>query len=373
MVKTIICSVGTSSTKKLGIHVSRLEEWVKSRGSVEKAGDLIFKSFEDYEPNENNLRDSLSAEIHSCFQIGISNSDKIILLTSETDDGYACGLAVEKYFRKYWNNVLVKTERIIGLQVEDAKRFAQTGVINFLKKVSQEIQSYGSKNIILNPTGGYKALVPYTVLIGMLKEVQCNYIFERSPSLLTLPAIPVEFNRSKFESYQELFEKIDHESSISLEEWQARVSFYDRQQIESLVEIDQSDVTFSAVGFLFFDEMRNPTNYIPYLSQKAFNDCFDNLRHLDDCDPFRFLTRVAQSPQLFAHAEHINVGQGLRWLKPGNTTDRYLVSIEGYRLLVWRAIREDQVGSDYANQVVVNPDNERNSYLPFMRLDGFYE
>lgn len=65
---------------------------------------------------------------------------------------------------------------------------------------------------------------------------------------------------------------------------------------------------------------------------------------------------------------NINVGNGLRWLKPGRTTDRYLVSIEGWHMLVWRAIREDKEGSNYASTVKVNPDNERRSYSPFMRI-----
>jgi hypothetical protein len=115
--------------------------------------------------------------------------------------------------------------------------------------------------------------------------------------------------------------------------------------------------------------MRSPSALVPFLSQKAIRDCFDNLAKLDDCDPFRFLLRVATSKDAFQLSEHINVGNGLRWLKPGRTTDRYLVSVEGWRMLVWRAIREDQEGSNYASTVKVNPDTERRSYSPFMRMD----
>ena len=67
--------------------------------------------------------------------------------------------------------------------------------------------------------------------------------------------------------------------------------------------------------------------------------------------------------------EHINVGNGLRWLKPGRTTDRYLVSVEGWRMLLWRAIREDQEGAQYARNINVNPATERRSYAPFMRME----
>ena len=108
------------------------------------------------------------------------------------------------------------------------------------------------------------------------------------------------------------------------------------------VALGRQEVTLSAIGLLFLDEVRTATKLVPFLSRQAWDDCWDNLRQLDDCEPFRFLTRMS-SPQMLDKHEHINAGNGLRWLKPGRTTDRYLVSVEGWRLLVWRAIREDQV------------------------------
>ena len=75
------------------------------------------------------------------------------------------------------------------------------------------------------------------------------------------------------------------------------------------------------------------------------------------------------SPHALEEKMHLNVNSGLRWLKPGRTTDRYLVSVEGWRLLVWRAIREDQIGADYSRKVVVQPDRDRNRFSPFTRLE----
>ena len=115
--------------------------------------------------------------------------------------------------------------------------------------------------------------------------------------------------------------------------------------------------------------MRSSSALVPFLSRKAIDDCFDNLAQLDDCNPFRFLTQVATSPEALQQKEHINLGQGLRWLKPGNTTDRYLVSIEGWRLLVWRVIREDQEGKNYPQTVKVDPKRDRRKYLPFIRME----
>jgi len=244
----------------------------------------------------------------------------------------------------------------------------------FTKRCLREINNYHAPvsgqpaNVVLNPTGGFKALVPYLVLIGMLKKVPCRYIFEQSTTLLELPPLPVEFSRSRFEAFKALFERIERESAITLADWNAAVSFDERSPLEPLIEQDGDQVTLSAIGLLFLDEVRQPVKLVPFLSRQAWADCWDNLSQLSDCEPLRFLTRMS-SPQLLDKHEHINVGHGLRWLKPGNTTDRYLVSVEDWRLLVWRAIREDQIGPDYPHKISVTPHQDRPRYAPFTRLE----
>lgn len=374
IVKTVICSVGTSAARNLGVKPADLTNWVnqqkiKDEISIEYAAEQVFNTFRDISPEGENLKNKLSAEIHSLVRIGITNKDKIILLASSTNDGYCCALAVDKYLNYYWNGIYVKTEKVTGLQVNNAELFRTKGVVEFVRLILREVDKYDVNNIILNPTGGFKALVPYTVLLGMLKGIKCDYIFEQSTTLLELPPLPVEFKRSQFEAYRNLFEKIERETAISTAEWEQRVPYAERKMLEPLVDFSDAQVTLSAVGFLFLDEMRSPSVLVPFLSQKAIKDCFDNLAQLDDCDAFRYLLRVATSREALEIAKHINVGNGLYWLKPGRTTDRYLVSTEGWRMLVWRAIREDQEGSNYASTVTVNPNTERQKYSPFMRMD----
>jgi len=370
MVKTVICSVGISAGRKLsGVSQQDLSNWVKEQQSVEDAAEKVFSTFRDIRPEGESLKNELSAEIHSLYRIGIAERDRIILLASSTEDGYCCAVAVKKYLEHYWNGLDIKLEKIKGLQISDPELFRTTGVVEFVRAILKEVDNYGASNIILNPTGGYKALVPYTVLLGMLKGVKCDYIFEQSTRLLELPPLPVEFKRSQFEAYRSLFEKIERETAINQAEWEDSVPYDERVWFESLVEFSNGQVTLSAVGFLFLDEISSPSVLVPFLSQKATKDCFNNLRQLDDCDPFRFLSRIATSKDAFQKAIHIPIENGLYWLKPGRTTDRYLVSVEGWRMLVWRAIREDQEGANYANTVRVNPNTERSSYSPFMRMD----
>jgi CRISPR/Cas system-associated protein Csm6 len=104
----------------------------------------------------------------------IDSSDRIVLLASDTDDGHCCALAVEKYLKHHWPGILTEVLKIRGLQVRDAKSFSQEGVVEFVKTILEKANSYGAENLILNPTAGFKALVPYTVLLGMLKGIKCQ-------------------------------------------------------------------------------------------------------------------------------------------------------------------------------------------------------
>lgn len=378
--RTFICSTGTSAAKLLQDASGRrlapggLRRWIETQGGPLPAAADILATFQSFEPCGDALTEKLSAEIHSLARMNLDPRDRVLLLASDTPEGLACAKAVAGYLAKYWDGLQVAIETVPGLQVDDAEHFRRVGVVEFTRRCLEEITDYqvvgagGESNIVLNPTGGFKALVPYTVLIGMLKKVPCRYIFEQSTTLLELPPLPVEFSRSSFEAFKPLFERIERDSSVSLATWNAGVPFEDRDALEPLIEHIDHDVTLSAIGLLFLNEVRTTTRLVPFLSLQAWGDCWDNLQQLSQCDPFRFLTRMT-SPQLLTEKTHVNVGNGLRWLKPGRTTDRYLVSVEGWRLLVWRVIREDQVGSDYPQQVVVDPQRDRARFAPFTRLE----
>ena len=104
-------------------------------------------------------------------------------------------MAVGEYLRDGWPELEMQEVRVSGLQVHDAAEFRRRGVVEYCRRCWQAVHDYGAEFVVLNPTGGYKALVPYTVLVGMLKRVPCRYIFEQSDALLELPPLQVEFER----------------------------------------------------------------------------------------------------------------------------------------------------------------------------------
>nr|WP_274601176.1 putative CRISPR-associated protein [Halochromatium roseum] len=327
--------------------------------------------------DETALKRDLSAEIHALARMGVTANDTVVLYSSETPDGQACAAAVKLYLDNQLEGIVCRIHVIEGLQVHDAQTFRTKGVLNFTKAVLAEIQAQGAEQCILNPTGGFKSLVPYTVLIGMLKGVPARYIFEQSSALIDLPMMPVEFARSRLEPLRPLLDRIDQESAITRTEYETAVAYHEREMLSALFEdLGDGQITLSPVGFLIREDLQRPISRVPFLSRRALNDLL-KLSELETVDPEGYLKRVAGSPAQLDANRHINLGNDLFWLKPGqHTRVRYLVSVEGWRLLVWRLCdhKEYETLIDQKSKRDIGArilDERRSQYEPFVRME-FY-
>jgi putative CRISPR-associated protein (TIGR02619 family) len=368
-----LCTSGTSASRALRLEPGERfdAEWVDRQGGIERAASRLFESFKEYSmENEEALHNKLSAEIHSLARMGLSAGDSVYLFASETLDGQACARAVKRYLEQRQPGVEVIIEKVEGLQVDDEVRFRTVGVVNYVRKILRIIDDHGVKQCMLNPTGGYKALVPYTVLIGMLRQVPARYIFERSDRLLFLPPLPIEFARGRLESVRPVLEEITRETSVPASRFEERLSWEARKELECLFERDGKDVTLSAIGLLVFEELKRPSALTPFLSRKALDGLL-RLRGRHGCDPERYLQRVSRDREAFEADRHGNAGEGLTWLKPGRTPDRYLVSEEGWRLVVWEVCdHEEYEGRSAVRDLGRSVRAERASkYAPFVRME----
>ena len=372
-----LCTCGTSAAKKLPREPRFDAAWVAQQGGVEAAAASLYETFRAYPmDDETALKRDLSAEIHSLSRMGLNANDTVVLFSSETPDGQACAGAVKRYLEAARPGVRCRVTVVAGLQVTDAQAFRSAGVLNFTKEVLKEIQMNGAPQCILNPTGGFKSLVPYTVLIGMLKGVPAKYIFEQSSALIPLPMMPVEFARSRLEPLRPLLERIQSESAIPRVDLdKALPSFEERAVLEPLFEDQgQGQVSFSPVGFLIWEELERPTALVPYLSRRAIDDLV-KIRATEGTAPDDYITRVSRSPEQLTIGKHDSWSHGLFWLKRGeHTRDRYLISVEGWRLLVWRIVDHREYDdlltqnrkTDTGARVVAE---RRAQYAPFIRMD----
>lgn len=205
----------------------------------------------------------------------------------------------------------------------------------------------------------------------MIRKVECRYIFEHSKRVIGFPALPVDFSHAGLENIKEVLELIDRESSIAFSQFEKRLTWSQREEYSVFFEPEGEEVTLSPLGFLMLEELHKPQPLTPFISREAVKGMLQ-LEERSDVDPVEYLRRVAMSRDKFDKDRHGNAGGQLVWLKPGNTTDRYLVSVENdWELLVWEICDHktyDQYSSD-PNLGKNVRSNRARKYAPFFRLE----
>jgi putative CRISPR-associated protein (TIGR02619 family) len=209
--------------------------------------------------SEQGLRDT-SPEIKSLVKIGPDPRGKVVLYASDTGDGILCARILAEFIRRRWG-CAAEMEVISGLQVEDAGRFRSVGAQNYVRSVVRQVSDPQNRyryRIILNATAGFKALVPYTTLIGLLFQVPVQYIFERSSTLLTLPPLPVGFDEVFVQRVMPLLERLERETALPEEEVLKSLSAEERDQLLPLLEPEDGHYTLSSLGIIAYERYKSP-------------------------------------------------------------------------------------------------------------------
>lgn len=254
--KTYICTCGTSIATKKGINLERflnvsLSEWNNRQEEIEAVKDRIAEELSGI--NLPGGLDETSAEIKSLVKMGLDKNDTVILITSDTIDGKLCAESVRVFLvdHELCSESSLQIKEIAGLQATDGNRFQREGLKNLLNYLI----SLEHQNIIFNPTGGYKSIVPYVALMGMIFNKPVKYIHENSEDVLTLTGIPLILDDDVILRIESKLQKIEEETAISIHKWQDGIDYNDRR-FDCLVEIENGMVTLSGIGLLFWERFR---------------------------------------------------------------------------------------------------------------------
>ncbi|KTE90031.1 hypothetical protein AT727_08875 [Desulfitobacterium hafniense] len=156
-----------------------------------------------------------SAEIKSILKIQKEVHDNILVQLVATDtilSRLAAEIIRDELQGKIINNCQIsvifdpENDVIKNLQIRNRKLFEKEGVSRLARYL--DAQGFGNGDLF-NITGGYKALIPYLSIIGMLKNIPLYYIFEDTDELIKIPQMPVDINWGLFEKYVDIFEKLD--------------------------------------------------------------------------------------------------------------------------------------------------------------------
>jgi CRISPR/Cas system-associated protein Csm6 len=184
--------------KRIYIKTSK-EQWdieyktIFTNATNKKIDKAAIKSW-----GEKEGRFNASAELKSLSEIAKEYDEiEVKLLTSYTFDGYLAGeilkdiLSTDSFKKtlKIKDNGVSLT-KIEGLVVNDTDSF-QDKALNFIIAEINRTEKYlkdtkQKAKIILNITGGYKALIPFLTIIGQLKKIDLKYIYEDSDKLISV-------------------------------------------------------------------------------------------------------------------------------------------------------------------------------------------
>lgn len=228
--KTYICTCGTSISTKRGINLDRflnadLSVWKKMKDDIEAVKDRV--SEELCRINFPKELDETSAEIKSLVKMQLDKNDTVILISSDTVDGKLCAELVRSFLieRGICSDGSIQIKEIQGLQATDGTKFQRDGLKNLLNYLI----SLEHQNIIFNLTGGYKSIVPYIALMGMIFNKPVKYIHEDSNDVITLPAVPMILDDDLILGIENKLRKIENETAISISEWQEGIDYHDHR------------------------------------------------------------------------------------------------------------------------------------------------
>lgn len=326
--RTILCTVGTSIAQ----GCKALRSYQRTTTLWEDAADDLAVEIRDRLAGLNLTADAgrteASAEINSLNRLGITENDLVVLLATDTADGRTCAEVLKRNLHEVFplSDDHVILHRIPGLQVHDEKRLREEGLAALIDRIMAYVDNpqyrFGGE-IILNPTGGYKGVVPFLAAIGMIFRLKTVYVFEFSGVLITLPPLPVSFDLHLYERAAPALQLIYEESFVHEEEFFARIPSYqpyERDLFLGFIEpAEHGMVTLSPLALALVGMTEKGAKQIDLSpsAQKALSQATG----IQELALKRLLVKVSDP---IWRSMHIHPVQGcdLEVYKPGNVAER---------------------------------------------------
>lgn len=246
------------------------------------------------------------AETNSLSKIADSR-DRIILLYTSTAEGELCAKAVANKLKKEdWNNVELQQLQL----ADDEAQFERKGLRELVNTLIEQINKAQreKQEVILNATGGFKAQIAYTTMVGMIFQVPVKYIYQNFQRPITFPALPVTWNTDLLLQHQNFFNWVDSEPRQD-EEVQQRIGYLpDKEAISSLLLPADKDgyVFLSAAGDVLWGKFRQETEKAKMVADPPASEIdrpidkvhssLQGVKHHYPKDSLKFAEKVAQIP-----------------------------------------------------------------------------
>jgi len=284
-------------------------------------------------------RTRASAELNSLHRLGISGADRIVLLATDTADGHACADALQSACATAFGlaTEAVEIHRVAGLQVRDEKRLQREGLPALIERVLffvETPQIRHSYEIVINPTGGFKGVVPFLTALGSLFRLPTIYVFEYAEALIHLPPLPLTFDIHLFERALPAMELVQRESFVPETAFFDRITGFqdhERDLFQCFIEsADRGMVTLSPLALALYRIEEGGAHSV-HLTPAAARQ-LASAEGLPRTALERILARISHPLWRSLH-QHIR-RDPLVYYKPGNTAQRAAAVVQGDKVIV---------------------------------------
>ncbi|MCL4513810.1 MAG: putative CRISPR-associated protein, partial [Candidatus Eremiobacteraeota bacterium] len=117
-----------------------------------------------------------SAETNSLSRLLVEGNE-IVLVHSETDEGKQCAEMLGKHFESSGYKVTLHKVRYLSYAESQFKMRGLCSLVGDLCELIRQEQKAG-KEICINATGGFKAEIAYSTLVGLLFDIPVYYIHD---------------------------------------------------------------------------------------------------------------------------------------------------------------------------------------------------
>jgi len=186
--------------------------------------------------------------------MGLDESDRVLLLHSDTPEGRFCSERLQTYLGQ--GRCRAAEARQLSALGYHHPSFAQRGLKNLIAAAVAAIKQARQDGLepVFCATGGFKAEIAFLNLLGALLAVEVYYIHEQFREIIRLPRLPLAWDAECVANNRDFFDWIDADlrPSVEVETW-----LRGRPELRALVEDDADGHTYlNAAGDLLFTAAR---------------------------------------------------------------------------------------------------------------------
>lgn len=182
--------------------------------------------------------------------------ERIVFLVSDTDAGRNTGKVLTHYYNNRRDMDLEAEYRVIeALQDSSPADFKKFGLRNLVKEIGNLVSKYGSDQVAIDATGGYKAQIAIAVMMGQALNIPVYYKHERFSEIIDFPPMPVTLDYDLLGRHADWFTDLERGEALEVGVWDAldpRLKVFVTE-----VELDGSSLLeLNAVGQLYLTTFR---------------------------------------------------------------------------------------------------------------------